>query len=132
MKKLYYPAVFHPEETGYSVIIPDIEGCFTQGETIEEAYAYAADIIGLCLEEYKVQNRPVPSPSEPKALAVEDGDFLVLIAFDELAYRKHNDTRSVKKTLSIPSWLNIMAEEQNINFSQTLQNALKEQLHIQG
>lgn len=48
MNAIFYPAIFHPEETGYSVEIPDIEGCFTQGDTMDEAVRMAQDAIGLC------------------------------------------------------------------------------------
>lgn len=128
MKKRYYPAVFHPEETGFSVYVPDIDGCFTQGDTMDEACRNAEDAIGLCLVQYEADGRPYPEPSAPAA--TEPGDFTVLIAFDELDYRRRNDSRAVKKTLTIPSWLNYMAEKENVNFSQELQNALKAKLHI--
>lgn len=128
MKKRYYPAIFHPEETGFSVYIPDIDGCFTQGDTLEEACRNAEDAIGLCLEQYEADGKAYPEPSAPAE--TEPGDFTVLIAFDELDYRRRNDSRAVKKTLTIPSWLNYMAEKENVNFSQELQNALKAKLHI--
>ena len=47
MTKLFYPAVFHPEDTGYSVSVPDLDGCFMEGDTLEEAYEMAFDAIGL-------------------------------------------------------------------------------------
>ena len=128
MKKRYYPAVFHPEESGFSVYIADIDGCFTQGDTMEEACRNAEDAIGLCLEQYEADGKAYPEPAAPPAL--EPGDFTVLIAFDELDYRRRNDSRAVKKTLTIPSWLNYLAEKENVNFSQELQNALKAKLHI--
>ena len=53
-----------------------------------------------------------------------------MIEFDEVEYLKRNGNQSVKKTLTIPEWLNVAAERENINFSQTLQNALLEQLQI--
>ena len=96
MNAIFYPAIFHPEESGYSVEIPDIEGCFTQGDTMDEAVRMAQDAIGLMLEDCKV----CPEPSV------------------------------VKKTLSIPGWLNDAAESAHINFSGVLQDALKEKLHL--
>ena len=66
MNAIFYPAIFHPEETGYSVEIPDIEGCFTQGDTMDEAVRMAQDAIGLMLEDCKV----CPEPSVPSALHV--------------------------------------------------------------
>lgn len=78
MTAVFYPAVFHPEETGYSVTIPDIEGCFTQGETMDEAVAMAQDAIGLMLEDCEV----CPKPSLPSAIHVDTGDFIAMIPFD--------------------------------------------------
>ena len=67
MNAVFYPAVFHPEATGYSVTVPDIEGCFTQGDTMDEAVRMAQDAIGLMLEECAV----CPTPSVPSSLPVE-------------------------------------------------------------
>ena len=96
MNALFYPAIFHPEETGYSVTIPDIDGCFTQGETMDEAVSMAQDAIGLMLEDCKV----CPKPSVPSALPVEPGDFVAMVPFDMEEYQKQ--FKPVKKTLSIP------------------------------
>lgn len=120
----FYPAVFHPEATGYSVTVPDIEGCFTQGDTMDEALRMAQDAIGLMLEECAV----CPTPSVPSSLPVEAGDFVVMVPFDMAAYQKQ--FRPVKKTLSVPAWLNDAAEVAHINFSGVLQDALKEKLHL--
>jgi antitoxin HicB len=130
MKKLFYPAVFHPEDTGYSVFVPDIDGCFSQGDTLEEAIEMISEAIGLCLEEFAERHEEAPLPSSPKNVICEPEDFVALIEFDWIAYQKKHDTRSVKKTLTIPSWLNTLAEEQHINFSGVLQSALKQQLNI--
>ena len=127
MNRLYYPAIFHPEETGYSVSVPDIDGCFSEGDTLGEAIEMVCDAIGLCLEELAGN---YPEPSNPAKIKVEPGDFVSLVPFDLLQYRRKHDTRAVKKTLTIPSWLNAVAEENHINFSSVLQAALKEQLHI--
>ena len=96
MNAIFYPAIFHPEETGYSVEIPDIEGCFTQGDTMDEAVRMAQDAIGLMLEDCKV----CPEPSVPSALHVDPEDFVVMVPFDMEEYEKRY--RPVKKTLSVP------------------------------
>ena len=126
MKKIYYPAVFHPEDRGYSVSVPDLDGCFTQGDTLEEAVEMTMDAIGLMLEGKKT----IPEASAPNEIHAEAGDFVVVIPFDRTQYLRKHDTRAVKKTLTIPSWLNAAAEERHVNFSSVLQTALKEQLHI--
>lgn len=126
MNKIYYPAVFHSEESGYSVRVPDLDGCFTQGETLDEAVEMVQEAIGLMLEDAA----DIPAPSNPAAVSVQAGEFIVVIPFDRAAYLRRHDTRAVKKTLTIPSWLNAAAEEQHINFSSVLQTALKGHLHI--
>lgn len=127
MNKLFYPAIFHPEENGYSVSVPDIDGCFSEGDTIEEAMELISDAIGLCLDECK---DGFPKASDPTGIKPDEGDFVSLVPFDMMQYRKKHDTKAVKKTLTIPSWLNTVAEEHHINFSSVLQSALKDQLHI--
>ena len=127
MRNVYYPAIFHPEDVGgYSVSVPDIEGCFTQGDTMDEALEMAQVAIGLMLEDCA----EIPKASTPAQLHLEAGDFVVVIPFDALAYKRRHDNRSVKKTLSIPSWLNEEAEAAHLNFSGILQEALKAKLKI--
>ena len=126
MSKKYYPAIFHPEEQGYSVIIPDLAGCYTQGDSMDEAYEMAEDAIGLYVEGMA----SLPIPSAPESIPVEKPDFITLIAYDPMAYRRKHDTKSVKKTLTIPSWLNEAAESAHLNFSSILQSGLKQQLHL--
>ena len=125
MKNIYYPAVFHPEEVGYSVFIPDIEGCSTQGDTMDETVEMAKDAIGLMLDgagEY-------PQASSPSALPLADGEFVVMIPFNPSEYARKNN-RAVKKTLSLPAWLNEAAEAAHLNFSGVLQEALKAKLDM--
>lgn len=131
MNRIYYPVIFHPEDRGYSVSVPDIEGCFSQGDDMNEAVAMAQDAMGLMLEEYFEEGRPLPAASAPSAFDLAPGDFVTMVEFDELAYRKRHEREAVKKTLTIPGWLNHMAEEQGINFSRVLQKALKKELGVQ-
>lgn len=133
MAKYVYPAVFAAESAGgYSVYFPDVEGCYTQGEDMAEAIEMAKDALCLMLYDMEVSHRDIPEPTDiHKIKSGSDSDIVSLIACDTMTYRRFYDNKAVKKTLSIPNWLNIMAEEQGINFSAVLQNALKEQLHIQ-
>ena len=130
MSKKFYPAVFRKENVGYSVYFPDLDGCFTEGDTIEEAYSMAVEAVGLYLEDSTTGAFHFPETSDITSIKTADNETAVLIEFDELEYRKRHNNKAVKKTLSIPQWLNIMAEEHNINFSQVLQQALKEQLNL--
>lgn len=73
-----YPAIFHPEDIGYSVSIPDFEGCFTEGDSLQEAIELARDVMALCLEDCETP----PTPSDPEDLPVEPGDLVQLVSLD--------------------------------------------------
>lgn len=126
--RFFYPAIFEPEDIGYSVYVPDIAGCMTQGDTMEEALDMVQEAIGLMLED-KHPNQ-YPKPSNPKDVEVTGNQFVMMVEFDKLAYDRKYNAKAVKKTLSIPAWLNSAAKEHNINFSNVLQNALIQELHI--
>lgn len=127
-KRLFYPAVFHrAEEGGFWVTFPDIPECMTQGEDMQEAYEMAADALGLSLTTINNEGETLPKASSADEITVEDG-ILVIVEFDIAEYRRKNRSRAVKKTLSIPEWLNEAAIRENLNFSQVLQDALMAKL----
>lgn len=129
--KYIYPAVFTKDGDFYIVKFPDIEGCYTQGETLSEAVEMAEDALCLMLYDYEEEGKKIPEPSDIKKIKVSENEsFVSLISCDTLEYRKFYDNKAVKKTLTIPSWLNTMSEKEGINFSSVLQNALKKELHI--
>ncbi len=129
--KYVYPAVFRPEkEGGYCVFFPDIKRGATQGETIADCIEMAEDFLALALYHAEENNAPIPEASGMKAIKAENDDIVTLISIDTETYRRFYDSKAVKKTLTIPMWLNEQAERANINFSQTLQRALKEELNI--
>lgn len=131
MKTRYvYPALFSKESCGYSVSFPDVEGCVTSGETLEEAIEMAQDALCLMLYDREERKEPIPNASDISKLTCESGDFWTLIECDTLEYRKYFNNKAVKKTLSIPAWLNTMAEREDINFSAVLQRALKAELGV--
>ena len=133
MAKYVYPAIFTPEADGqFSIRFPDLPNCFTGGENLADAMAMAKDVLCFMLYEFEQRGEMIPAPStvaEIQRQAV-GSEFVSLIACDTVEYRKFYDSRAVKKTLTIPSWLNDMAERANINFSATLQTALKDALNI--
>ena len=130
MTKYVYPAIFTPEENGaYSIVFPDLEGCYTCGDTLEDGLEMAADALALVLYGYEKDGRPIPLPSDRNDLKVADGEFVNYVACDTMAYRKRFNNKAIKKTLTIPAWLNEEATAMGINFSQVLQDALKQQLH---
>lgn len=128
-KIYYYPAIFTAEEVGFCVRFPDIPGCYTEGDTIEEAYKMAASAIGLYAQQDDGKFE-FPEASAPNSIMLEKDEFLVLVEFNLIEYLKNTSDRAVKKTLTIPSWLNNLAEQNNVNFSNVLQNALKEYLNV--
>ena len=130
--KYVYPAIFTPEESGISVRFPDIHNCFTSGEDLADAMEMAEDVLCMMLYDLEEAGKEIPAASSVAEAQgqVEEGEYVSLIACDTIEYRKFHDNRAVKKTLSIPSWLNDMAERAGVNFSGTLQEALKRQLNI--
>lgn len=124
--KLVYPACFYPEEQGYSVIVPDLVGCCTQGDTLEEAIQMAQDAALGWLLTATQNNEELPKASEVKNLSLEnERGFVSLLLLDLGTYtQKYGNQKAIKKTLTIPVWLNERAEKLKINFSQTLQEAL--------
>lgn len=131
MAQYVYPAVFTEEDCGYSINFPDIENCFTSAETLGEGIKMANDVLCLMLYEMEQAGEVIPVPSSIRDISVGEREFVNFITCDTVEYRKFFDNKAVKKTLSIPSWLNDMAERAGINFSSTLQTALKQQLNIQ-
>lgn len=126
MEQLIYPAIFHSEpEGGYTVDFPDLLGCVTYGETLKEALAMAADALGLYLYTLKEDKETYPQPSDPATIELSGKDFISLIEWDELEYLKRTDNKAVKKTLTIPAWMNTWGKEHSINFSSLLQNAIR-------
>lgn len=125
MKKLFYPALFHKaEEGGFWVSFPDIPECLTQGDDMAQAYEMAVDALGLALVCREREQQPLPAASDPTMVSTVPGSFLVVIEFDMLTYKKRTNSHAVKKTLSIPEWLNEAAMAMDLNFSQVLQEAL--------
>ncbi|PDO10760.1 MAG: pilus assembly protein HicB [Candidatus Reconcilbacillus cellulovorans] len=137
MPKYVYPAIFDPNELGgYTVTFPDLPGCVTEGDTLEEALKMAAEAMALHLYGMERDGDEIPPPSDPSKVRLpEDADkgaFVTLIQARTEPIRDELMNRSVKKTLTIPKWLNDEAEKEGINFSQVLQAALKEKLGLFG
>lgn len=126
--KYVYPAVFSIEDGQYLVSVPDLSGCHTFGEDLSEAIEMARDAAAMWLCIAEDSKEEIPKPSHD--LKPENG-FVSYIDIDTIQYRRLHDSKAVKKTLSIPSWLNSQAELSGISFSAVLQQALMEQLHIQ-
>lgn len=127
--KYAYPAIFSPEdEGGYSIRFADIEGCYTQGESIADGIEMAEDVLALTLYNMEESGAEIPRASMPSEVRYSEDEFVTMICCDTLEYRKMYDSRAIKKTLTIPAWLNTAAEKANVNYSQVLQEALIERL----
>ncbi|MCL2053423.1 MAG: type II toxin-antitoxin system HicB family antitoxin [Oscillospiraceae bacterium] len=129
MAKYVFPAIFTTEEKGLvAVDFPDIPHCYTGGDDMADAIEMAEDV--LCLKLYGIEEKggDIPTPSELGSFKLDKNSIVSLIRCDTLEYRRFYDSKSVKKTLSIPNWMNVQAEKAGINFSAVLQEALSEKL----
>ncbi|MCL1807276.1 MAG: type II toxin-antitoxin system HicB family antitoxin [Oscillospiraceae bacterium] len=126
--KYVYPAILYPDDGQIGVRVPDLPGCYTFGRDMADALFMAKDAIEIWL--WSAENDRETPPPASESIPVNSGETLTLIAADTDEYRRANDTRAVKKTLSIPSWLNAQAEKANAPFSQILQEGLKNYLQI--
>ena len=131
--KYVYPAVFTTERKKILVSVPDLPGLHTFGDNMADALFMAQDAIEMWLWDAENKKEPIPQASNQNKIMKQyksPGQVVNMVAADTDEYRRQNDTRSVKKTLSIPSWLNYEAEKANAPFSQILQQGLKEYLRI--
>jgi predicted RNase H-like HicB family nuclease len=129
MAKYVYPALFTEEEDGgYSVAFPDIKNCFTCGDDMADALDMAEDVLCLMLYDMEKDGREIPAPSDIRAMPKGSSTVASLVSCDTEYYKRYYSNKLVKKTLNIPMWLNEEAEAAGVNFSQTLQKALKETL----
>jgi predicted RNase H-like HicB family nuclease len=129
-----YPAIFIPcdEEDGggYEVRFPDLENCFTAGDTVEEAVEQAKYVLEDCLYHAEKNDEPTRRSTPLEEVACPKGGLKQLVVAVMPPVRRAWSNRAVKKTLTIPAWLDELAKEQEVNFSQILQSALKEELGV--
>jgi predicted RNase H-like HicB family nuclease len=127
MKNNYiFPAIFNKEEDGYNVSFPDLSGAFTCGEDFEEALYMAKE----CLEIYLEDMKDIPKVGDLENIKLRKNDTIVMVEADLIAFRKKYNNQSVKKTLTIPKWLNDLGIEKHINFSALLKSALMKELEV--
>jgi len=134
--KYTYTAIFKPapsEETKgkviYGVSFPDLP-CHTCGNDLTHAIEMAQDALCLCLYHREQEGKEIPNPTEPQNVKVHKDEFISAISVDTTDYKRFYSNQAVKKTLTIPAWLNTEAEKAHINFSGILQAALKEKLQL--
>ena len=135
-----YPAIFYQESNGISVVFPDLNHLSTCGDNIQEAMAMAVDCLAGYLFSEKLDGNDIPSPTPIDQLDIyceDDTDeeraiprFANMVSVDVELYAAKHFNKAVKKTLTIPQWLNDIAISKKINFSKVLQNALVKELNL--
>ena len=132
MKKDYYiyPAIFNYEDKQIAISFPDLPGCFSCGKDDEDALFMAKDALGLYIVSAEEDGEMLKMPSKLNNINLNKNERVVLIEVNMLLFRETVQNTSVKKTLTIPKWINDLAEKNKINFSQVLQSALKNALGL--
>ena len=128
--KAAYPIVITKGQTYFVVDIPDFE-LNTQGKTVAEAMEMARDAIGIAGIDMEDEHETIPAPSDLGSVKKTNADCIVtLVDVDFTEYRRKNDMKTVRRNVSLPSWLNAEAEKAGINVSALLQGALKQELKL--
>ena len=131
VERYFYPAIFTYEpDQEIAVVFPDLN-CATSGENDENALLSARELLGCVLYGLEEDGEEIPKPTPLSEIKIEENERVVLIDVYMPSVRMAQVNRSVNRTVTLPAWLNALALEHNINFSQVLQEALKSQLHIQ-
>ncbi len=121
MTQFVYPAVFHPNDDGsITVTFPDLPGCITEGKSLENALYMAQDALAVWMEYTIDHKEPVPEASPLQDMACEAGEFANLIRAEV------KENRAVRRTVSLPKWMDDMVSEAGLSLSRVLQDALKE------
>lgn len=123
-----YPAVFHKEEDSFWVEFPDLEGCQTFGDTLNETAAAAQEALAGYVLTLLEEGQELKTPSDIKSIETDISSFTSIVICDISNYL--NNSKAVKKTLTIPAWLNNVATQKGVNFSGVLQEALIKELEI--
>lgn len=127
--KTAYPVVFTKISEGYLASAPDFP-LDTHGSDLTDAISMVRDAIGIMGISLQDDGAELPTPSALESVERADGDIVSLVDIDFTEYRRANDTRAVRRNVSLPSWLDVEAEKAGINVSALLQAALKQELHI--
>ena len=132
MKDIYiYPAVLTYDDDGISIEFPDLPGCFSCADSTEEAAKSANEAMRLHLWSMEKDNDEIPCPTDIRNLDLQGNQIPLLVEVYMPPVRERLNNRIVKKTLSVPAWLNAEAERAGVNFSQLLQRALKQHLQLE-
>lgn len=131
MKSIYvYPCTVKKEDGIYYANFPDFDACFTDAEDMEELFYNVKEVLNGVLFSLMSNNIDIPKPYKYGDIKLNKDEFVILVDAPITAIRDKVDNKSIKKTLTIPKWLNDVSENENINFSQVLQEGLKRELNI--
>lgn len=128
MAKYVFPAIFTQDGKQYSVRFPDVPGAITCGDDLKDAYQMAEDALALVLMDVEDGGERIPEPTNPNDIKKGEGEIVSLVYADTEEYRKSISTKAVKRTVSLPMWLDARAEKANLSLSRELQDALKAKL----
>lgn len=135
--KCAYPACVYKEKSNqYAIVFPDLDNLATCGETLEKAMEMATDCLAGYIYSLEIEGEAIPKASDIKDISLDIYDEMVegyvsIIFVDVDEYAKNHFNKAIKKTLTIPEWLNDIAIRKNVNFSKVLQKALIQELNIQ-
>ncbi|WP_337575913.1 type II toxin-antitoxin system HicB family antitoxin [Fournierella sp.] len=130
VERYFYPAVFTYEQgQEIAVSFPDL-GCATSGTNEDDALLSARELLGCVLNGLEEDGENIPAPTPLPLVKLEENERVVLVDVYMPSIRMAQVNRSVSRTVTLPAWLNAAALEREVNFSQVLQDALKEQLHL--
>lgn len=126
MKRIFTAVIRYDHEYHcYEASVPDILGCATSGQTLEDAINQITDAANGCVCALEEEGLPVPEATAQRAFEPEQDVYHTLIQVDTDKYRRMTDTRAVRKSVSVPQWMSDMAEQRGVNCSQVLQDALR-------
>lgn len=132
MKKFYCAVIQKDEDGYYFVEFPDLNSCFTQGNTLEEACYMAEDVLGEWISTNEMLGNLIPEPTDiTVVIKNHPNDIVNMFGYDDIEWKKTHSTKAVKKMVSIPEWLDTLATQQGLSLSKVLQAALKKELNIQ-
>ncbi len=125
MAEYVYPAIFHPNEDGsFTIVYPDLPGCISEGKSLGDAMYMAQSALNQWIEYLTEKKQSIPKASDFQSVEITQGEFVNLIRADV------RDNHAVKRTVSIPRWMDSKAIELGLSLSRVLQDALKEKLHV--
>lgn len=131
MKDSYeFVAVFNYAKDGISISFPDLPGCLSCADTTDEAIKNAEEVLGLVLYDMETEKEKIPKATPLEKIKCTENERAVIISIWMPLVRNEIEEQSIKKTLTIPQWLNKLAENENVNFSKLLQSALKDYLKV--